>query len=263
MFQKFVYIVFFSVQFCTLVEAQKSLEYSALKENLIQTHWSGGDSMYLLFTPDHYTWGCHSTALAQILYYHHLAPFGTTSYLTSKGYIVEENFDNYVFDWDKFIDALTVDTDQQSIEQVALYGYLIACIVQKDFGTGRYMKKMHKKQLQEHFNCKVNEYVRYKGLFLSNRKIEKIVRKEIDNRRPVYFHYTNFNGGGHSVVIDNYSVEGEYFMVHLNFGWGGDSDGWYNLFESIANPDDTKLRLFISINPNENSSKIQVSETNM
>ncbi len=35
---------------------------------------------------------------------------------------------------------------------------------------------------------------------------------------------------GHNVVVDGYSAEG---MYHLNFGWGGSYNGWYNLPEGI------------------------------
>ncbi len=34
---------------------------------------------------------------------------------------------------------------------------------------------------------------------------------------------------GHNVVVDGYSEE----MYHLNFGWGGQYNGWYNLPDGI------------------------------
>ncbi len=35
---------------------------------------------------------------------------------------------------------------------------------------------------------------------------------------------------GHNIVVDGYNDTDHY---HLNFGWGGNSDGWYTLFEYI------------------------------
>jgi hypothetical protein len=34
------------------------------------------------------------------------------------------------------------------------------------------------------------------------------------------------DAGGHYVIVDGYKTTGEY---HVNFGWGGSSDGWYFL----------------------------------
>ena len=111
------------------------------------------------------------------------------------------------------------------------------------------MKNFHKKQLKQHYDCKVKEYLGFKGFFTSNKKIEKILQKEIKAKRPVYFHYTNLNGGGHSVVADGYQIIGGKLYVHFNFGWGGRSNGWYDPLASIANSDDTKLRIITTIEP--------------
>ncbi|MBR4028343.1 MAG: C10 family peptidase [Alistipes sp.] len=51
----------------------------------------------------------------------------------------------------------------------------------------------------------------------------QIVRANLRECGPMY--YSGGNGvGGHAFVIDGYSYN-DYF--HFNFGWGGDSNGWY------------------------------------
>lgn len=54
-----------------------------------------------------------------------------------------------------------------------------------------------------------------------------------------------------------YRFDGNVFMVHLNFGWGGKNNGWYNLFDSIATDGNTELRLFITVTPvNDNTQTV-------
>ena len=219
---------------------------------LLETNW-GGDNFYPNdYIPDNHTAGCHSMAFAQILYFHKIQPKGEVNYTSSKGYNVNENFQNYHPNWELMKITEFEDYDSLCISEVQKYLYYVATTVQKDFGTGSYMKNFHKKELIQHYDCEVKEYFRFKGFFTSNRKIKKILQKEIKAKRPVYFHYTNLNGGGHSVVADGYQIIGGKLFVHFNFGWGGRSNGWYDPLASIANSDDTKLRIITTIEPKNN-----------
>ncbi|MEE4178778.1 MAG: C10 family peptidase [Bacteroides sp.] len=214
---------------------------------LLTTTW-GGSARINMFNPGENSPGCHSTALAQICYYHRLQPHGVKEYVTSQGYEVNLNFDDHQFNWDLFQAVLNDETPEESAREMALYSYFMASMVEKNFGTGSYQKKFHKKQLREHLDAKVRERFGYKSFPLNRRRIKGIFRKEIDSKRPVYFHYTDFNGGGHSVVIDGYQEINDEFWVHANFGWGGKRNGWYK-FEKDCFLENTKLELVITIKP--------------
>ena len=230
------------------INAQQPID-SISGDYLLRTNW-GGDGFYPnYFIPDNNTPGCHSTAFAQIFYYYKMSPKGEVFYKSSKGYSINEIFQYYTPNWELMKNTEIQHYDSLTVKEVQKYLYYLATIVQKDFGTGGYMKHFHNKQLENHFNCKVKEYLRYKGLFLCNRKIKRILVREIDANRPVYFHYTNLHGGGHSVVADGYQVKNGQLFVHFNFGWGGRSNGWYDPLSPIANPDDTKLRIITTIKP--------------
>ncbi|HOP04568.1 MAG TPA: C10 family peptidase [Tenuifilaceae bacterium] len=216
---------------------------------LLKTVW-GGSARINKYNPDQQSPGCHSTALAQICYYHKLQPNGTKKYVTSKGHEINENFDEHKFNWELFQPVLNDETPEESANEMALYSYYIASMVEKNFGTGSYQKKFHKKQLKKHLNCKVHEKFGYKSFPLTHRKIKRIFRKEINAKRPVYFHYTDFNGGGHSIVIDGYKEKDDDFWVHANFGWGGKKNGWYK-FEKDCFLKNTKLELVITLNPKQ------------
>jgi hypothetical protein len=55
---------------------------------------------------------------------------------------------------------------------------------------------------------------------------------------------------GHAAVLDGYTGERDAFLVHLNMGWGGRHDGWYDLFQRFVGVrDDLQTRFLITIIP--------------
>lgn len=214
---------------------------------LLETVW-GGTKLTNKFNPDNYSPGCHSTALAQILFYHKLQPKGVKEYQTIKGHSIKEDYSTHQFNWELFPTKVDSNTNQQSIDELALFTYYVATIVEKNFGNGSYQKKFHKRQLKKHFDCKVKERFGYKSFPLGRKRMKKIIMKELNHKRPVYFHYTDFDGGGHSIVIDSYKLKDNQLWIHANFGWGGKNNGWYE-FKKNAFLKNTKLELLITIIP--------------
>ena len=217
------------------------------KEYLLETVW-GGTTRTNKYNPDNYSPGCHSTALSQILYYHRLQPKGEKEYTTIKGHEIKENYSDHTFNWDLFVNIINENTLEEFVDEVALYKYYVATVVEKNFGNGSYQKTFHKSQIKKHFDCKVRERFGYKTFLLSRRKVRNIIVKEINKKRPVYFHYTDFDGGGHSVVIDGYKQKDDNLWVHTNFGWGGKKNDWY-IYEKDCFLKETKLELIITIKP--------------
>ncbi len=219
---------------------------------LLKTEW--GDAFSSKFTPGNEPLGCHSIAIAQVLYYHKLAPKGAVNYQCSNGVTVKEDFSDYKADWDKMSTRLTESSPQEIVDATAYFNYAVAAIVQKDFSTDNYVdiekSNNHKSQIEEHFNCKYESYTYHnreliEGLF-KNLTFEQIVRKEIDAKRPLGFYYV-WDQGGHAVVVDGYTPKEGKFYVHANFGWTGHSDGWYLLPDDL--PESTQLILLLTIDP--------------
>ena len=222
---------------------------------LLTTHWMGAEK-YVKFSPELNTHGCWSTTLAQISYYHRLQPVGTSKYTCSKGYKINKDLSSYRFDWHKFRDKISDSTSQSEIEEISRYCYYIATIVQKDFGRGSYITKLPPTEnIEAQLNVETDFYLNYKGWLHSENKFKNIVISEIENSRPMFFYYRNMDvsGSGHSVVLDGYRFDDDIFMVHLNFGWGGRNDGWYNMFNSIVLDGDTQLRMLMTVQPLEKS----------
>lgn len=214
------------------------------KECFTQTHWKqmGGFQKY---TPDNMRLGCWSTAIAQIVYYNRLKPFGHIAYVSSNGYRINENIDSTTFNWNFFANAIDSTTSAVSIDQMAKYNYDAALVVMKNFGRDSYMHKLAPASLFEaHYPVKASRYISWHNFLpYTHKKLEKIIQTEIDHHRPLMLHFANLKDFGHSVVVDGYDTHDHAFKVHLNQGQGGTGDGWYDFDQGILRPDDGALRV--------------------
>lgn len=222
---------------------------------LLQTQW-GGSGLYCKYAPDGHALGCHSTAVAQVLFYHKLAPAGMVKYHCSNGYTICEDFTEYSVDCSKIASMLTDSSPQEFVDATAWYNYSVACIVQKDFGTNQYVdiesSGNHKTQIEEHFNCNFESYSYHaessiSRMFKKNKSINRLIHDEIDAGRPIGLYYDGSDFEGHAIVIDGYTVVKRKFYVHANFGWSGSSDGWYLLPDDL--PPGTETVILLTILP--------------
>jgi hypothetical protein len=208
---------------------------------LLKTAW-GGSSPFNAFAPEGTTLGCHANAFAQVMYFHRLAPYGKVSYKCKNGTLISEDFSDYTPQWDTFaLNKKSSDENASATEQTARFMYYVASVIRKDFGTDQYVDyadDYHKKAIESHFRCILTAYAKEVKSSISHALKEKIdliklMRTEIDAKRPVGFYYTDRKGGGHAVVIDGYTVKNGKIYFHVNFGWFGRSDGWYRLEEDL------------------------------
>ena len=222
-------------------------------EPLVESQWSqqtaGGEYCYNYYTPDHDPCGCTATAAAQIMRYfqypdHVLDPItrkcsvnGSTTFLTSVG-------DSRSYDW---ANMKLIPKDGASLAERRAIGrltYDVGVAVYSSYtpsGTGadpQYLGELY----QEAFDYASG--VTYwnetgwntgKGGLHTREMRDKIIYANLDAGRPVqlaiYF-------SGHSVVCDGYgfvTIGGEETeFAHINMGWGGTDDMWYNIPEINA-----------------------------
>jgi len=219
-------------------------------ECLTTTHWKqmGGFERY---TPDSLRTGCWSTALAQIVYYHKLKPYGHVEYTSRQNYKINENLDSAQFNFNLFTPTIDTTTSQETIKQLARYNYYAALAVQKDFGTDRYMNKLASASLlEQHYKMRVKRYIAWHKLVPNTLgKLEKIIYNEINEKRPIFLHFANLDDFGHSIVVDGYCYKDGNFMIHTNQGQGGPTDGWYDFYKGILRTDDNALRVVYTFQP--------------
>ena len=220
---------------------------------LLKTTWHQVGN-YARFIPYDNDAGCWATAIAQIGHFHRLNPSGMIRYKTSKGKDVEVDLDSCTFRHDHFPILIEKNTPEEAVEQVAKYTYFIAALIYTDFGSHGYLEhETFISRLETHLSCSVTMHQYQKDAYLQRREeIKNIVLEEIDAARPLLFYFDNGKDFGHAAALDGYIETDEAFYVHLNMGWDGRSDGWFDLFHRIMGVrDDMQNRFLITIKPSE------------
>ena len=201
-------------------------------EYLVETKWNQ-NSPYNYYCPEApggpggraYA-GCVATAAAQLMRYWNHPVQGQGSY----SYVPEDhpeygqlyaNFGETVYDWEHMPLSLS-GASQEEIEAVALLIYHVGVCMDMNYSptgsgavTGRLCEKMpmYFFYTDQMANLYREEY--------THEEYMQLVIKAIDMDWPMVH-----RGGGHAYVLDGYN---DYDMVHFNWGWGGSSDGWFNV----------------------------------
>ena len=189
----------------------------------------------------HCVTGCVATATAQIMYYHKWPQRGngSHSYTTrSNGYNLSANFSNSTYDWANMVDNYGSSNTSVQNAAVAMLMSDVGISVDMDYGqsSGAFSPDVAV-ALPTYFGYDKSIQVHNRPAY-SVSVWERLIRDELDARRPVYYS-GQATSGGHAFVCDGYDKEG-YF--HFNWGWGGKSNGYFIL--SILNPRDQGIGSF-------------------
>jgi len=140
---------------------------------------------------------------------------------------------------------ISATSSSEEIDSVSTFIYDVATVIQRDFGTGTYPLTHSKRTsaLVDHFDNLDSETE-----IILNPPIADI-EKEVSDGHPCMLHLRTKQKKYFAVVIDGYKWQNGEFQVHLNFGKGGTSDGWYDYNQEISRYDDNAYRkvLFIRL----------------
>lgn len=222
-------------------------------EFLLATTWHQIDE-YAASAPDGEIVGCWATAIAQIAYHHRLSPKGYMEYTTTSGLHVQENLGSVPFRFDRILSRIDSDSPPEAAQETARYIYEVAVAIQKDFGGDGIMDHQgFIGRLHDHLGATglLREYT--KAEFLESRaEVSSFVTSELDDGRPLMLYFDNGKDWGHAAVLDGYVIDGGRLLVHLNMGWEGRDDGWYDPFQKIMGVrDDLQTRFLLSVRPAE------------
>ena len=179
--------------------------------------------------------GCAAIAMAQILNYYktpdkNLIPI--PAYTTKSRNIQMPEIAPTTIDWVAMDENYKVGTHTDASENaVAQLALLCGQAIQMD-----YTSISSGADLYTLPNAFINYFGYSKNIRVANRNHyfkqtwENIIYTELANKRPVYYSGSSA-GGGHGFIVDGYGHDG-YF--HINWGWGGFSDGYFLL--ELPNP---------------------------
>ena len=239
------------VKFGATAEARKVIADSDMRvAPILTTQWSqtrdkAGKNCYNYYTPQNYPCGCVATAAGQILNRWQYPTGDLTSFSTSECTVddVPTDLDSTNprhYYWDLMVDkpgAATSDESRQAIGAL-LYDLGISFRASYSSGsTGAYEYDVPG-PLHNLFNY-ASAYT-----YSSRRDTDdpalhtapmrqRIILANLDARRPVELYIMSSKAGGHAVVADGYgyvTIGGEEVeFTHINMGWAGTDDMWYNL----------------------------------
>ena len=212
-------------------------------EPFIQSRWSqdthdntpNGQPCYNYFTPGNYVCGCTATALAQIMRYWRY-PAGSVarhSYTCWKdGTSGTYEMKGGIYDWDSMplVPATESGLTLGQRQEIGKLTYDIGVTVNIKWAPGYSGSSLYAgvQCLPTDFgyaNARAVNYGYDEAYSLST--LKQGIVANLDARCPCGLSISAPNGG-HSVLVDGYGYSDGDFYMHVNMGWAGLNDAWYN-----------------------------------
>lgn len=209
---------------------------------LIQSKWNqaqvAGVNVYNYYTPNHYVCGCAATALSQVLRFHrhHTDGVGTPSFTVhvdgAEQTLSLRGGDGAggPYDWDDMPlvpDENTTLAQRQAIGTLTYDAGVCLGMSYSSEGSGTDALKTAV-SLRDTFGYAGAVRGKQGGYNISSILRDQMVNPNLDAGLPVLFGIESF-GGGHAIVADGYGYQDGTAYHHLNMGWSGADDVWYNL----------------------------------
>ncbi len=179
--------------------------------------------------------GCVAIAMCQLMHYWGYPDNGTGStFYTENDYgYIEVEFEDAFYDFNNM--AATYAT---TASQLLIFHAGVSVNMDYDWsGSGAYVVGGYPSAfyaMENFFGYSSNISYEWKDNH-STTEYRNIIKNELDNNRPTIAQgYGSGYGGGHAWNIDGYSGNN----LHCNWGWGGSSNGYYNLTSMGGFPDD-------------------------
>lgn len=201
---------------------------------LITSQWAQGEP-YNNYCPivngQHTLVGCVAIVAGQIMnYYKQPAKgMGTHSY-TWNGHTLTADYSETI-DWNNILDSYYGASAVQE-EPVAKLLYNLGVGVEMEYGLGEsgaifnYIPNV----LHDYYGYNANAACAYRNYY-STSEWQQLIYEELAAGRPVP--YSGQGGqGGHAFILDGFE-DGNF---HVNWGWSGQSDGYYDISFLIPNP---------------------------
>ena len=173
--------------------------------------------------------GCTATATCIIMRYHKWPDAGVgtlPAYTTSKkGIKVDAITLGETYDWNNMPLEYNGQSTETQNNSVATLMQHVGAMIKSDYaaeGTGAYPSDVV---------LGIGKYmkydksaVRYSAANYSKDEWVGTIKKELNENGPVFYDGLS-ERGGHAFVMDGYDAND---LLHINWGWGGSGDGFYN-----------------------------------
>ena len=253
-----------------------SSDFPSKLDPLVKTHWDQGNPYNKLCPGGNgtssrlYPTGCVATALSHVMKYHNYPKQGQGEHQYSfqpssgDGRILYANFEETYYDWDNMLDDYSSAYTEEQANAVATL--MLHCGVAVDMsytasGSGSFGQEACL-ALKTYFRYNKNTRLYIRDYYTAESWM-KMIYQELNQYGPIYYAGISEAGGGHAFVLDGYDETG---LVHINWGWGGKSDGFFDI--ALLNPPSYQFSLrqnmILGMNPNADIPyKSQIVATDM
>lgn len=227
---------------------------------LIQTQWNQGSvdgTMYNSKLPSDSTLpecgyrpttGCSATAMAQVMNYWQWPHQGRNSNCYSQNYdcwtygTLCADFESTTYDWDNMPAQLNSGSTQAQRDAVGLLQYHCGVAINMMYNDDCHASSSASSfsilfALNYFFKYSVHSSYESRDNY-SDEEWLSLIKNDLDNQIPVlYFGHSVMDveedtyPAGHAFILDGYDQDD---MVHVNWGWSGNSDGYFNLFSLLV-----------------------------
>lgn len=207
----------------------------SLLGNIVFNQGGAYSSLCPMVDGKHCKTGCVITAMAQIMRYYKYPSkptipadkSGLIEYSTDNGQAhVSWDLSKVTFDWDNVLPSYH-DSDHANKTQQKAVGTLMASVgaaVHASYGPNATGATARGRALIKYFGYDKDAYtVRFSVCNLERKCLE--LKNAIDNGQIAIIG----SAEGHCFLIDGYDMTGAHPKFHINWGWGGKEDGFFDL----------------------------------
>jgi len=214
----------------------------------VQSKWSQSrtcsNPCYNYYTPNGYPCGCVATATAQLMRFHQhpavgigvkactILVDGATQTVNTRG----GDGLGGAYDWDGMV--LAPDCDTTTAQRAAIgalcYDAGLAVTMSYTSSDSGADALRAKDALTGTFGYS-RAVKGYNNASNIGAGLDGMVNPNLDARQPVILGISR-TGGGHAIIADGYGYAASTLYHHLNMGWAGSYDAWYNLPDIDSSP---------------------------
>ncbi len=226
----------------TMVTSSLSTVPDVRVSPLIQSRWNQGSECshycYNYYTPNHYSCGCVATAFAQLLKFHEYptAGIGMHPYSIKVNNILWTLYTRGgdgvggAYNWaDMTLDPSCDNYTDSRWKAIGALCYDAGITVDIKYGTPSGADPCDVKiALVDRFGYS-NAIHGYNNGNNIGTGLNAMINPNLDAGYPVMIGINGTSDGGHAILADGYGYNSSTLYHHLNMGWAGVADAWYNL----------------------------------
>ena len=179
-----------------------------------------------IYTPNNWSVGCVALSFATVMHYFNWPLHGRGSYSyydNGSSQTVSANFGDTYYQWttmlNKYDDLASTTTQRKALGELTFQAAVPLDMYFTSTGSSTNVNKVARAGIQ-HFRYTAHHES------ASHPNFWQYVKQNILDSLPVQFAIDATNGAGHAIVCDGVRDDNFY---HLNMGWWGDSNAWYNI----------------------------------